>query len=105
MDYKRYKNFIDGVSYKKIPFIEIPKSPSDKYVYYEVGKTRLDLLSYQYYEDPNYGWLIMQANPECGSLEFKIKDKQRLRIPYPLESALMGYDDGYKTYVKLYGEK
>lgn len=103
MDYNRYKNFINGFSYNKIPFIEIPKSSNDKYTYYEVGKTRLDLLSYQYYGDANFGWLILQANPQCGSLEFKIKDKERLRIPYPLESALMGYEERYKRYVKLYG--
>lgn len=104
MNYSRYKSFIDGTSYKKIPFIEIPKSNSDKYTYYEVGKTRFDLLSYQYYNDANYGWLILQANPECGSLEFKVKDKEKLRIPYPLEDAIMGYERNYKRYIKLYGE-
>lgn len=103
MNYNRYRNFINGTSYEKIPFIEIPISSSDKYTYYEVGKTRLDLLSYQYYGDANYGWLILQANPKCGSLEFRIKDKEKIRIPYPLESAIMGYEEGYNRYVKLYG--
>ena len=103
MDYNRYKSFSDGFSYRKIPFIEIPKSHTDMYTYYEVGKTRLDLLSYQYYGDANYGWLILQANPQCGSLEFRIKDKEKLRIPYPLESAIMGYEEGYKKHIKLYG--
>lgn len=101
--YTRYKSFIIDGRYKKIPFIEIPTSSSDFYVYYEVGKTRLDLLSYQYYGDPNYGWLILQANPHAGSLEFLIPDKTRLRIPYPLESAIQLYEGEIKKYNKLYG--
>jgi hypothetical protein len=103
MAQNRYKSFIVDGAYKKIPFIEIPTSDSDFYVYYEVGKTRLDLLSYQYYGDPNYGWLILQANPEVGSLEFRIADKERLRIPYPLENALQGYENNIKKYNNLYG--
>jgi len=58
MKYSRYKNFIVNGAYLKVPFIKIPENASDCYVYYEAGKTRLDLLSYQYYNDPNYGWLI-----------------------------------------------
>jgi hypothetical protein len=60
-------------------------------------------LSYQYYNDPNYGWLILQANPSCGSLEYKITNNSRLRIPYPLESAIQRYDEELKKYIKLYG--
>ena len=101
--YNRYKSFIVDGTYKKIPSIEVPSSNSDLYVYYEVGKTRLDLLSYQYYGDPNYGWLILQANPEAGSLEFRIKSHTRLRIPYPLDIAIQGYEDGIRKYDKLYG--
>jgi hypothetical protein len=103
MAYNRYKSFIEDGTYKRVPFIEIPISNSDFYTYYEVGKTRLDLLSYQYYGDANYDWLIMQANPSVGSLEFKIKDKTRLRIPYPLDVALQGYESEIKKYNKLYG--
>ena len=101
--YNRYKSFIVDGTYKKIPSIEVPSSNSDLYVYYEVGKTRLDLLSYQYYGDPNYGWLILQANPEAGSLEFKIKNHTRLRIPYPLDTAIQGYETNIKKYNNLYG--
>lgn len=101
--YNRYKSFIVDGTYKKIPSIEVPSSNSDLYVYYEVGKTRLDLLSYQYYGDPNYGWLILQANPEVGSLEFRIKSHTRLRIPYPLDNAIQGYEANIKKYNNLYG--
>jgi hypothetical protein len=72
-------------------------------VFYEAGKTRLDLLSYQYYNDPNYAWLILQANPEYGSLEFLIDDNSKIRIPYPLETAIQGYEDEIERYDKLYG--
>jgi len=103
MSYSRYKSFISSGTYKKVPFVEIPTSNSDFYVYYEVGKTRLDLLSYQYYGDPNYGWLILQANPEVSSLEFKIENNQKLRIPYPLENAIQGFESNIKKYNNLYG--
>ena len=101
--YTRYKSFISDGTYKKVPSIEVPTSPSDFYVYYEVGKTRLDLLSYQYYGDANYGWLILQANPEVGSLEYRIENRAKLRIPYPLENAIQGYEANIKRYNKLYG--
>ena len=103
ISYNRYQSFILDGTYRKVPFIEVPQSPSDIYVYYEVGKTRLDLLSYQYYGDSNYGWLILQANPSVGSLEFNIKNNTKLRIPYPLENAIQGYESNISKYNKLYG--
>ena len=103
MTYNRYKSFIVDGTYKKIPSIEVPSSNSDLYVYYEVGKTRLDLLSYQYYGDPNYGWLILQANPEVGSYEFNIPTNTLLRIPYPLSTTLSQYNDDIALYDAMYG--
>jgi len=103
MSYNRYKSFVVDGAYKKVPFIGIPINSTDCYAYYEMGKTRLDLLSYQYYNDPNYGWLILQANPSYGSLEYKLDNNSRLRIPYPLESAIQRYEDELKKYIKLYG--
>ena len=103
MSYNRYKSFVVDGAFKKVPFINIPISATDCYAFYELGKTRLDLLSYQYYNDPNYGWLILQANPSYGSLEYKLNNNSRLRIPYPLESAIQRYEDELKKYVKLYG--
>jgi hypothetical protein len=103
MNYNRYESFMSNGSYKKVPFIEIPVRGTDCYAFYEVGKTRLDLLSYQYYNDPNYGWLILQANPSLGSLEFKIENGSKIRIPYPLEQAIQGYENDIAKYVKLYG--
>ena len=103
MAYTRYKSFIVDGAYRKVPFITVPESPTDCFTFYEVGRTRLDLLSYQYYNNPNYGWLILQANPQYGSLEFKIEDNAKLRIPYPLETAIQGYENEIKKYIKLYG--
>jgi hypothetical protein len=103
MNYSRYKSFISNGSYKRVPFIEIPVRGTDCYAFYEVGKTRLDLLSYQYYNDPNYGWLILQANPSLGSLEYRIENNSKIRIPYPLDIAIQGYEDGIRKYDKLYG--
>lgn len=103
MSYDRYKKFKINGSIKLVPFIEIPRKSSDLYVYYEAGKTRLDLLSYQYYDDANYGWLIMQANPEYGSLEFKIPDGAKLRIPYPLNTTLTQYSSNIDKYTEIYG--
>ena len=103
MQYSRYNRFITDGAYKSIPFIRIPERNTDCFVFYEAGKTRLDLLSYQYYDDANFGWLIMQANPEFGSLEFMVDDNARIRIPYPLDSAIQAYEGESDRYEKLYG--
>ena len=66
------------------------------------GETRLDLLSYQYYSDPNYGWLILQANPTIGNMEFEIQDGERIRIPLPLDQVLIQYDTDIDKYNKYY---
>lgn len=101
MAYSRYKSFISSGSWKKVPFIPIPEKNSDIYTYYT--NTRLDVLSYKYYDNPNYGWLILQANPELGSLEFKIPQNSLIRIPYPLETTLNQYAIDIENYNTLYG--
>lgn len=105
MSYNRYTKFINNGTIELVPFIQIDKMPTDYYVYYKHNKTRLDILSYEYYNDANYGWLIMQANPQFGSLEFKIPNNALLRIPYPLESALMNYEKNVENYKQLYESK
>lgn len=101
--FNRYDKFIEGGTMKLVPFIEIPKKDSDQYVEFIRGVSRLDLISYQFYDDPNYGWLILQANPEVGSYEFKIPSKTILRIPYPLSTTLIQYNNDIEIYDKLYG--
>ena len=105
MSYDRYNKFRVNGDTIFPPFIEIPVKESDYYEIYEKGKTRLDILSYQYYNDPDYAWLIMQANPECGSLEFNIQDGTLLRIPYPLEATMSQYYSDVNKYKELYGFK
>ena len=103
MDYNRYSKFTRNGYIALVPFIKIPVKQTDYYDYYRKGQTRLDRLSYKYYGDPNFGWLILQANPSCGGLEFRIEDNTRLRIPFPLESTLIEYNDAVSTYDRLYG--
>ena len=101
--YNRYKSFVENGTMHLVPFIKIPIKNSDYYEEYKVGKTRLDVLSYKYYNNPNYGWLILQANPECGSLEFNIEDGAKLRIPYPLDITISQYYIDIERYKELYG--
>ena len=105
MSYSRYSNFIKDGKIEIVPFIPIPKRNSDYYVYYKANETRLDILSYDYYGDSNYDWLIMQANPEYGSLEFQFPDKSIIRIPYPLENALVNYNESLEYYKEINGLK
>lgn len=102
--YDRYSKFRMDGNIRPVPFIPIRKNDSDKYIEYDPSSNRLDLVSYQYYDDPNYGWLILQANPEVGSLEFNINRNRTLRVPYPLETAIIQYVKDIETYEMLYGE-
>lgn len=101
MAFNRYQNFIQNGTMEIVPFIPIPKKNTDYYTYYELGKTRLDILSYEYYNNPNYGWLILQANPEYNSLEFNIPNKALLRIPYPLDTTINQYITDIKKYKQI----
>lgn len=76
------KPYIKGKMYPNIPLSE-----TDVYVITTIGD-RLDLLSYQYYKDVNYWWIISAANNNItkGSL-FPIPGTQ-LRIPTNLNNVL-----------------
>lgn len=99
--YNRYEYFIKNGKYDIIPFIPIRENDSDIEEIYKLGTTRLDLLSYKYYNDSSLDWLILQANPKYGSMEFEIPDNSILRIPYPLEDVLMGLEIDIKNYINL----
>lgn len=96
--YDRYGKFREGNEFKVVPGLTIPFSSSDLYITFHKDTMRMDMLSYKYYNDPNYGWLIMMANPHLGSLEFSIPDLSTLRIPYPLQNALKGYEQAISSY-------
>lgn len=100
--YKRYSMFTQNGKSSIVPFGEIPKKNTDFKEIYTKGQTRLDLLSYKYYNDANYGWLIMQANPQYGSMEFSIPDGAELRIPYPLNETISDYEASITEYNTMY---
>lgn len=98
--YDRYAKFkVNGIVQPKIPFIEIPISDTDKYVIYDKETMRMDLLSYKYYGDASFGWLILQANPSVGGYEFAIENGVEIRIPYPKNSAIERYEDSCNRYL------
>lgn len=100
--YDRYTQFRQDGSISLVPFGVVPRKDTDYYEVYRRGQTRLDILSYEYYNDSNYGWLIMQANPQYGSIEFDIPDMSTIRIPYPLSQSLQDYRASIEEYNKLY---
>lgn len=98
MAYDRYGKYRVNGDTLFPPFIPIPVKDTDYYEVYEKGKTRLDILSYNYYKDADYSWLIMQANPQYGSLEFQIPDNAQIRIPYPLNITLAKLENDIDKY-------
>ena len=102
--YDRYKNFRINSEIKPMPGIDIPFGSADRQVVYQQGKTRLDILSQSYYNNPYSGWLIMQANPQFGGLEFDIPDNTLIRIPYPFDDAVSRYITQVSRHISLYGQ-
>ena len=101
MSFDRYSRFrIDG-KITKVPIVTLTEKSSDCFEVYKAGITRLDNLSYKYYGDSNYDWLIMMANKQYGSLEFEIPDGAELRIPYPLNVSIDSYELSIRKYYEL----
>jgi len=102
--FDRYGKFKSNGKVALIPGLKIPGVVSDKTIVYKLGETRLDILSQKYYNSPYYGWLIMLANPRYGGLEFDIKDRDVIRVPYPLNNGIERYLNSVRIYKELYGE-
>lgn len=102
MSYDRYQKFRSNGTIGIVPGIKLSVKPTDEYVEYILNKSRLDLLSYEYYGDANYDWLIMMANPQFGSLEYMIPDGEIIRIPYPLSDTIKDYEYQIEKYNTLY---
>lgn len=96
--YDRYQSFRSDGNIEIVPFIEIERYDTDIDIVFNKSSMRMDNLSYKYYGDPNYGWLIMQANPQYGSIEFMIPNGVNFRIPYPLNTAKTRYEQGIEKY-------
>ncbi len=102
--FDRYQFFIEEGNFKIVPGIEMPIKGTDKYLNYKKGKTRLDKVSQDFYGTPVFGWLILQANPQVGSIEFEIPDNTILRVTLPLTSSSQDYKRGVELYNLYYGE-
>lgn len=89
--FDRYNPFRLNGKIKMVPFINIRKKNTDKYIVFNKQTMRLDSISYEYYNNPDYAWLILQANPELGSIENFIPNGSVLRIPFPLDVTLDMY--------------
>lgn len=100
--FDRYGMFRANGKIDVVPFVPIRKKETDKYIIYNKSTMRLDKLSYDYYGDPDYGWIIMQSNPDLGSLEGLIPDGVLLRIPYPLSETLNLYTSDIISYKEFY---
>ncbi len=101
--YNRYKDFKVNGKPTTVPLITIPKKSSDRRVVYKVGQSRLDKISQQMYDNPYFGWLILQANPEYGGEEWNIKDGRILRVPFPLTVSLQDYKSELDKHFLYYG--
>lgn len=103
MPYDRYRRFrVNGIVNIPPTFVIPPKS-TDYFEVYRNGMSRLDLISYDYYGDAGYDWLILMANPSVPQLEYMIPDGTELRIPYPLDTTLEYYNSQIEKYEFLYG--
>lgn len=103
--YNRYAKLTkEGQVFARVPFAKIPVGDDDKYITFEKSRVRMDMLSYKYYGDPNYGWLILQANPQYGGFEFSIPDGSEIRVPYPLESAISRYESSINIWLNEHKE-
>lgn len=59
--------------------MQVPTGENDLVYKVKVGD-RLDILAQRFYNDPQKGWVILQANPEYTN-EYEIKAGETLIIP------------------------
>lgn len=101
--YNRYSDFLINGEQTVVPFVKIAPKTTDKTYIYKVGRSRLDVVSQEFYNSPFFGWLILQANPQYGGLENYIPDGAILIIPYPLLPSLQDYKGALENYFYYYG--
>ena len=101
-NFNRYSPFEANGIIEIVPFISIRKKETDKFIVFNNKTNRLDKISYEYYDSPDFAWLIMQANPEFGSIENFIPNGSVLRIPFPLDETLNLYIKDINSYKELY---
>lgn len=101
--YNRYSDFLINGEQTVVPFVKIAPKTTDKTYIYKVGRSRLDVVSQEFYDSPFFGWLILQANPEFGGLENNIYDGAVLIVPFPLLPSLQDYKGAINEYFYYYG--
>lgn len=100
--FDRYGVFkVDG-EVKTIPFIKLDEKPTDIRVTTKEN-TRFDKLSQRYYGNGKHGFLILQANPQFGGLEFDIPVGTTITVPFPFRQSLQELQDKIKRHIELYG--
>jgi len=101
--YNRYSDFNINGEQTIVPFVNITQKTTDKTYIYKVGRSRLDVVSQEFYNSPFFGWLILQANPQFGGLENNIYDGAVLIVPFPLLPSLQDYKSAIGEYFYYYG--
>ena len=101
--YNRYSDFLINGEQTIVPYVDVPQKTTDKTYIYKVARSRLDIVSQEYYNSPYFSWLILQANEEYGGLEWNIPDNSIIVIPYPLVSSLQDYNNAVQTRFYYYG--
>jgi hypothetical protein len=101
--WNRYSDFLINGEQTVVPFVRIAPKTTDKTYIYKVGRSRLDVVSQEFYNSPFFGWLILQANPEFGGLENNIYDGAVLIVPFPLLPSLQDYKGAIDEYFYYYG--
>ena len=87
--YNRYQNFFINGKQTVVPYVGLPSKTTDQKYIYRQAISRLDKISQEYYGTPYFGWLILQANPQFGGLEWNIYNGAILTIPFPLLGSLI----------------
>jgi hypothetical protein len=100
--FDRYGTFkVDG-QVKTVPFIKLDEKPTD-IVITTKENTRFDKLSQKYYANGKHGFLILQANPSFGGMEFDIPVGTIIRVPFPFRKTLQEYQEKITRHIELYG--
>lgn len=100
--FDRYGSFKFEGNVKPLPFIKLDEKPTDDYITVKEN-TRFDILSQKYYGSAKHGFLILQANPQFGGLEFDIPVGERIRIPLPFMTTIQELQNKIKRHIELYG--
>ena len=85
-----YKHRPDGRRAMRTTLMtRIKKRSTDLYLVM-VERMRLDHLSYKFYNNPNYWWVIASANNIAGSMY--VKPGTQIRIPVNLDEILVDHN-------------